>query len=328
MTALTSSPEHRALIVLRHPRALALVLLLGLAACHSGPIGTGKQRPEITYHAIEEGEIWFKNSVIQLRFDNEMYCRVFFRRENQLRSINDIPIDPAIARPTHFLEVDGKIVKDFQVDYRNVGVSDLRTPLGAGKRLYLLGYAKTEGGDKIEKSLNVEFYTDCPDMAIVSVAYRNFENSRTISVTRLFNNFYRLDAARAHAGAPRFAFWRFHGLAGKEGSGAAQILSPDFSQAYSTRLTSPGSEERLPFIDLWTEEMGMAIGDLSAPPAAEVLPIQVASDHRVEICMEVHTPVQIPANGTLALPKSFLMVHRGDYVAAWQQYKNVRKRLE
>ena len=327
MTVIASSSTHWALIVLRRLGVATLILLPGLTACRSGTVGAGQEKTEITYRALEEGEIWFKNSAIQLRFDNEMYCRVFMDRDGQRLSINDIPIDPVIARPMHFIEVNGKLVKDFQVDYRNIGMSDLRTPLGEGRRLYLLGYAKTEEGDKIEESQSVEFYRDYPDIAIISVVYRNFENSRAITVTRIVNSFFRLDATRVHPASPRFAFWSFQGLATGKGAGAAQMLTADFSQVFSTRGTSTGSEVRLPFIDLWTDKMGMAIGDLSPRPEAEVLPVQVAPDRRVEICMESSTPVQIPVNGTLAIPKTFLRVHAGDYAQTWQLYLEIRKKL-
>ncbi len=324
---MTTPASRRANPALPYICALVSVLLPGMMACRFGPVGAGHGKTEITYRAMEEGEIWFKNSVIQLRFDNEMYCRVFLKQEEQIRSINDIPIDPAIARPMHYIEVNGKLVKDFQVDYRNVGVSDLRTPVGTGKRLCLLGYAKTEEGDKIEKSLNVEFYEDYPDTAIISVAYRNFENNHAVLVTKLVNNFFRLDASRVDPGSPRYAFWSFQSLAGKEGGGAAQRLTSDYSQVLSTRTSSTDSGECLPFVDLWTKEMGLAFGDLSSHPAVQVLPIQVAPDHRVEMCVESHTPVQIPVNGTLQTPKTFLMVHTGDYVSAWRQFHEIRKKL-
>ncbi len=30
------------------------------------------------------GYIWFKNSEIQLRYDSDMYCKVFYRKEGEI----------------------------------------------------------------------------------------------------------------------------------------------------------------------------------------------------------------------------------------------------
>ena len=301
--------------------------LLFLVAC--GP-QTSRSRPEpkeITYRAIEEGEIWFRNSVIQLRFDNEMYCRVFFDKNDRFLSINDIPILPSLAKPPHFIDVNGKELKDFMVDYRNLGASDLRTPLGTGKQLSLTGYAKSEDGLTLEKDLSVEFYQELPDVAIFSVSYRNAETDKHVVITRIVNNFYRMDAARVQSGSSRYAFHCFVGLeSGQPGGGLKQIIS-DFSQVFTTRSSDAEAVGRLPFIDLWTEKMGMAIGNLSTKEGVWTLPILVAPDQRVEMSIQSREPVNLGPNERLPVSKSFLMVHSGDYQAAWKRYQDIRRAL-
>ncbi len=282
---------------------------------------------EITYRAIQDGEIWFRNSVIQLRFDSEMYCRVYFDRNNRVLSNHDIPILPSIAKPPYFIEVNGKELKDFEVDYHNLGVSDLRTPLGAGKELHLTGYAKTEGGLIVEKKLNVEFYQDSPDVAIFSVSYRNIEADKHVHISKVVSNFYRMDAARVHSGSLRYAFHYFVGLGSGQPGRGPQPVTSDFSQAFTTRSSDPDPAGQLPFIDLWTREMGMAVGDLSSREGALILPIVVALDQRVEISMQSRESVDLGPNEKLPVTKSFLMVHSGDYQAAWKRYLETRKAL-
>jgi len=304
-------------------RAPFLLLILGvfLAACSRAHTG------EISYRAVEDGEIWFKNSAIQLRFDNEMYCRVFLVKGGKALSMNDIPIDPAIAKPTHFIEVDGKEVKDFRVDYRNVGASDIRTPLGTGKRLHLTGYANTEQRLTVEKSLSVDFYQELPDLAIFSVDYCNTDKNRSLSITKVVSNFFRLDAGRQHPGSPRYAFWCFQGLASEKANENPARLTPNFSQALSTRSAGVGPAERFPFIDLWTEEMGMAIGEIQTQSGALTLPLQVAPDRRVEISVQDHQTKTMGPNESLPVSKGFLMVHPGDYRLPWQRFREIGKVL-
>ncbi|HVN79001.1 MAG TPA: hypothetical protein VMW38_08390 [Terriglobia bacterium] len=304
-----------------------LIFCLCLLAACGLPASCSRPEPrEITYRAIQEGEIWFRNSVIQLRFDSEMYCRVYFDRDNRVRSINDIPIVPSIAKPPYFIEVNGKELKDFEVDYRNLGVSDLRTPLGIGKELHLTGYAKTEDGLTIEKRVSVEFYQDLPDAAIFSVSYRNVEAEKPVHISKVVSNFYRMDAARVHSRSARYAFHYFVGLRSSQPQGP-QPVTADFSQVFTTRSSNPDPGKQLPFIDLWTQEMGMAVGDLSSRERVLFLPIMVATDQCVEISMQSRESVDLGPNETLPVTKSFLMVHSGDYQAAWKRYLEVRRTL-
>jgi hypothetical protein len=309
---------------MKNRMGLFVLYLLLLSACG---LQVPRRSPEITYRAIEEGEIWFKNSTIQLRFDNEMYCRVFFLTDGRLLSINDIPIIPALAKPTHFIEVNGKEIKDFMVDYRNVGTSDIRTPLGTGKRLHLTGYVKSEEGLTIEKNLSVELYQDLPETSIFMVSYRNAETSQPIRVTKIVSDFFRMDAARLGADSPRYAFMCFQGLEPSQLGAHPRKITADFYQALSNQISEQGSLEQLPFMDLWTAEMGMAVGDLSNGRGMLTMQVQVASDQRVEISMQSREEVTLGPNENLPTSKSFLMVHSGDYQIAWRRYREIRKLL-
>ena len=111
--------------------------------CRSETVTFKSPGDEISYSTVEDGEIWFRHSQMLLRFDSEMYCRIFFVKDGNMLSINDIPPDPVKARPPHYLEVEGSELRDFRVDYRNIGVSEIKTQLGIGKSLHLTGYAKT-----------------------------------------------------------------------------------------------------------------------------------------------------------------------------------------
>jgi hypothetical protein len=297
-------------------------LLLPLWNCGRPSQVNSIQKPErINFNFVEEGEIWFRHSQIQLRFDSEMYCRVFFKKNSKVLSINDIPIDPTIAKPTHFIEVNGLELKDFRVDYRNIGVSDIKTQFGTGKRLQVTGYAKpsTAAQIRIEKNLNVELYEDLPDTALLWATYRNLSEAQAVEISKTVNDFFRLDAARANAGSPRYAFWIFRGGSDKAGSGKVQTIGENFSSTFGYRPVESGSDT-IPFLDLWTTEMGMAIGDVSrAPPVLSSL-VEVARDKRVEISIQSGIIKQLGPNESLITSKSFLMVHSGDYRTALQRY--------
>jgi len=304
-----------------HLQLLVGLSALSLGACSTQPasISPGSAPPAITLTSIPDGEIWFRNSQIQLRFDSEMYCRVYLYRNGGLHSINDIPPDPAKARPPHFIAVSGEEVRDFQIDYKNVGASEIRTQFGAGRRLHLTGYAKTSQGVIIEKRLAVEFYQDFPDAALVSATYRNMDQRASIVVTRSPSSFFRMDAARGNARSPSYDFWIAFGEA--EGRPAARI---DLRYSRVFRSTQDGS---LPLVDLWTSRMGMAVGDLLAVNRELIATVTVTPDQKVELEFQVPGSVQLVPNASLSTPKTVWLVHTGDARVARERYQELKRRL-
>ncbi len=266
----------------------------------------------ITYSSIEGGEIWFRHSQIQLRFDSEMYCRIFFRKDHRLLSMNDIPPDPRKAKPTHFIEVNGEEIRDFNVDYRNFGVSDIRTQFGVGKKMQLVGYAKTSNGILIEKKLTVELYQDYPDTAILAASYLNASKASPILLTRTFASFFRLDAARTKPGVPPFSFWIRCGDKAAGDGGVPKLIHSNYSKKAIFENKPINSSSSLPIVDFWNQAMGMGIGNISNPLQANILTVSVAPDQRVETTYVSATSLQLDSNQSLPTDRIFVMVHPGN----------------
>jgi alpha-galactosidase len=300
--------------------ALLAASCLFCLGCDSKAINSKLPADEISYKAIDDGEIWFRHSQMQLRFDNEMYCRVFFKKDGNFLSVNDIPPDPVKARPPHFLKVEGLDLRDFRVDYRNLGVSEIKTRFGTGKSLHLMGYAKTPSGIRIEKSLTVEFYHEYSDMALLTVTYRNLEKMQSVQIASTVSSFFRLDAARTKSGRPSYAFQGVQGKPEPNGANLFQITRNNFARTFEISSSQSGKSQAIPLLDLWNSEMGMAIGDISRQPQALVLPVKVAADQKIEISMESTAAVSLGPNEVLTTPKSFWMVHTGGMSAAFERY--------
>ncbi len=305
-------------------RALAFLLgatsVLSLMGCNTKPSAISlRQGSAITSTVISDGEIWFRHSQIQLRFDSEMYCRVFLYREGKLHSINDIPPVPDKAKPPQFITVSGDEVRDFQVDYRNIGVSELRTPLGEGKRMSLTGYAKTAKGVVIEKRVYVELYSDFPDVAIVWAVFRNSDRALSLEVTRTTCSFFRLDAARSNHKAASYDFWILQGDTDKVREASSVRVDARYSK--TVQFDGGNPPDALPLIDLWTDRIGMAIGDLSVNPQGLVSTVTVAQDQKVEIELRQSNPTQLAPGQALATRKTVWMVHTGDSGVVLERYR-------
>jgi hypothetical protein len=305
---------------------LLVCFLLGwLTSCSSAPPGSsGESRSPISWTAIEDGEIWFRNSEIQLRFDGEMYCRVFLQKDGKLYSINDIPPDAAKAKPPHFLIAGGEEIKDFRVDYRNVGVSELKTRFGVGKRLHLIGYAATSQGIEIEKNLAVELYQDYPNIAIVSVTYRNTDSRVSIPIASVASSFFRMDASRSEPNTQPYAFWIFLGE-GAAGSGASSVQRVDAHYSRTIRFDEgpDPANQAIPLIDFWTSRMGMAISDLSLIATGSAAKLSIAADQKLEVVFHTPSPDKLDPDETFTSSSMVWMVHTGDFQSALQRYKQM-----
>ena len=308
--------------IANRPRGLVAVLS-GLLLWSIGPGCGGGQRQTaksegIHYTAVAEGEVWFRHSSIQIRFDRELYCSVFFRQDGRLLALSHNPPDPTLAKPTHFIAVEGQEVLDFYVDYRNIGLSEVRGRFGPGKRLKITGLGETEENVLIEKTMVVELFEAYPDIAMIWAVYRNPDLERPIRITRITNQFFRMDASLTDPQAPRHGLQCFHYDQLVHGEATAPLLDLGFARIAAT--ASPGFAR----VAFWNSVMGMTVA--SRPPAAGTLtiPVETARDRRVEVSFRYDLDRILEPGEEFVCPKGFVMVYRGDYRAGLAREKEMR----
>ena len=286
---------------------LSGVLLWTLCSgCGSGPRQTATTRG-IHYTAVAEGEVWFRNSSIQIRFDRELYCGVFFRQAGRLLALSHNPPDPTLARPSHFIAVEGAEILDFYVDYQNIGLSEVRGRFGPGKRLNITGFGVTPDGILIEKTMVVELYEAYPDTAMIWAVYRNKDLERPLRITRITNQFFRMDASLTDPQAPRHALQCFHHDRLVHGPVTPPLLDPDFARIVTT--ASPGFAR----VAFWNRAMGMTVASLPPEAGTLTIPVRTARDQRVEVSFHYDVDRILEPEEELVCPKGFVMVYSGDY---------------
>ena len=264
----------------------------------------------IHYTSVADGEVWFRHSQIQLRFDRELYCSVFFKRNGRLFSLSHNPSDPRLAKPSHFISVEEEEILDFYIDYKNIGLSEVRTQFGVGKRLHLTGYGKTGGDILVEKTVLVELYKDYPDITILWAIYRNIDPKRSLRVTKVTNQFFRMDASLTDLEVPRHAIQCYHN--GRIVYGQNSEPWPDRDFHRMIEVISPKSV----LVATWNRVMGMTIGTLPTNSQQMIILVQVARDQRVEVSLEYTVSKVLAPNEALISPKGFIIVHPGDYRSA------------
>ena len=293
----------------------SFVCLCWFLSTDCNPSNESQFRPDLEkiYHTVvNEDEVWFRNSLIQLRFDRELYCGVFFKSRGKLFSLSHNPPDPNLAKPSHYIVVQEDEILDFFIDYQNIGLSEIQTNYGSGKRLQISGYGKSSRGILIEKIMFVELYDAYPDTAIIWATYRNKDPKQSIHVTKIVNNFFRMDASLTNPNANRYTLYYDQNGQYFYGQDSLQLLHLSFH-----RIISADSND-FSHLATWNPLIGMI---LTAQPTnySLVMPIKVASDQRVEVSFEYRINKILGPEEALSPSKGFIMVHLDSYRSAFDR---------
>jgi alpha-galactosidase len=276
-------------------------------------ISSSCTKPGISFSFKRGGSIWFRNSKIELRFDKDMYCKVYDNYKGERKSLNDADPNIGLLKPTHYIEVNGEEVKDFSVDYDHLKPESVTTEFGKGKRLVLRGIAIGPDNIKIEKTLTVELYNRYPDVAITYAEYKNLGTS-DMTLNRDYCNNFRMDASLVNPDVHSYDFWSFQGASIDWGLDYIIHIKDGFKQknwmgVHPETKTGGG----VPLVDLWTREMGMAIAYLETKPQLVSFPVEVETDKTVNmaICKDINEKLS-PKESYKTL-KSVVIVHSLDY---------------
>ncbi len=291
--------------------SMTAFFLIGLFSCtQSGNNGLSFKK---------DGDIWFRNNGIKLKFDHNMYCRVYDQDEQ--KTLNSI--DGDLARPDHFVEVDGKTVKDFAVDYDKIRSEEIQTDFGKGKRLTLTGYATLPDGSKIEKDLTTEIYDDYPSAAIQYATYQNL-GDKDLNINKSWSGYYRLDASQVNSRSKPYDFWSFQGSSLAWGLDYVLQIKDGFDQQNWMGVqpeTKTGGG--VPLIDLWNDKMGMAVAHIETVPELVSFPVKVAEDKKVDVSMQKDLNVTLNPGGTYKTLRTAVITHNLDYYDPLRTYSKL-----
>ncbi len=267
------------------------------------------------------GDIWFRNSGIELKFDKNMYCKVYYKSEEN--SLNDINPGGELSKPTHFIVVDGEEIKDFIVDYNNLKPEPVITEFGNGRRLVLKGIANGPKNSKIEKTLTVELYDRYPDVAITYAEYKNLGSS-DLTINKDYCNYFRLDASSVNTENNPYDFWSFQGASIAWGLDYIMKINNGFKQDNWMGVqpeTKTGGG--VPLVDLWNNKMGMAICHIETKPQLVSLPVEVEPDKKVKITVLREKNIAFPPQENYKTLKTAVITHSLDYFDPLNTYSKL-----
>lgn len=271
-----------------------------------------KNGDRILYH-LEKKQTHFEHSNIHLQIDPFMYMDVSYSDGNGTLSINYEGGKGEKSVPPHFIELNGRRYKDFEIHERRL--TNIEDPqFGKGKRLTLTGILEV-----VKKTMYIEMYNAFPDVALSWCTYENLSDT-TLYIDNVYYNFFRLDRKLTQ---PEAESYSFHYLQPLNKSWGETWTNLEVGPTMNEDFVIPGSGSNysgVPFTDVWGAEMGMAIFHVEGIPRYLHILLQVNDDQRLDMGFKTSPsdtyqqfPGWITPGDSITTWKSAVCVHKGDF---------------
>ncbi len=282
---------------------------------------------QIKFYSKEGGDIWFKNTEIELKFDDKMYCKVFYKLDNKELSINNAVRGVNLSFPSHYIKVNGQDIKDFDVDYSNLKFSDIKEEFGVGKQLIINGISEGPEGIKIEKTLTIKLFNDYPNIAITFAVYKNLDSSRELKIDNVYSETYHLNSNLAGDASSSYDFWSFQGGSYSRRPDWILPIKDNFSQENYQGMNARDYGGGTPVSDLWNKTMGMAVAHIEPVFKPVNLPVVVQPDKNVMIGVVLNPENNlIPPQGEYHSIRTMVLVHSGDFYNGLSIYSSIMQK--
>jgi alpha-galactosidase len=242
-----------------------------------------------------KSRVSIKNDQIELRFDKNMYCKVFFKN----LSLNIVGSVSGNTFPTHFIKINDSVLKDFTLINDSVKQQNINTEFGSGKRLILNGNAETLSGITVRKKLMVELYDKYPTTAIMYAEYQNLSDIK-IELQELVSDYFKLNASLVN----ERDFHMFLGVAGRPSMQLYTPIPDEFERDNYIGRSEKFEKVKagfggIPVTDIWCAKMGIGIGHIEPVWQNLSMPVKVDEDK--------NTIISIRENPGMNLPEPFML---------------------
>jgi len=280
-------------------RRTVLKLLAGSIA------GTGFSGAASRFASAAEPVAQVGNGMLILEFDRALHSRVLVRQGSKVEPLTEF-------EPSETLRLaDGKLVDSFFfLDKSSNPVNDVHGP---GTRHVLRGRAN-EG---IEKQLSIVLYDRFPGFALMKVIYRNVGATR-IAIEAWTNCAHVLKPGRDGA----LDYWSFSGASHEDRHDWVQPVRSGFSQRNFMGMNASDYGGGTPVVDVWRRDYGIAAGHIETVPKLVALPLTTATNG-ARIAAEFDQSSILQPGNSISTFDTFVAVHRGDYFATLDTYRNI-----
>ena len=255
------------------------------------------------------------DSTILLEVDDNLYTRV-----SCVSHSTTVPLT-RFSSSEYLQLLDGSQINRFKLQHAEQ--ETIQSDHGAGQLLKLVGLSR----NGVQKTVRFSLYERYPGFIMCSVTYLN-TSDREMPVKSWINGASRISSKGTHSGSPEF--WSYSGGTYPDRRDWVQPVKHGFEQANFMGMTASDYGGGTPVVDVWRRDCGLAVGHIERVPRLVSLPIH-ADMHSVSI--HISGDVNDGLNGDvvpslkpgepLATWTTFISVHRGDYFATLDTYRQV-----
>jgi alpha-galactosidase len=226
------------------------------------------------------------------------------------------------AAGSDYIVHEGKDL-EFVPDFGSAKVLEAVGKLGRGKRIEIPAHPLAPGGMAVERTTVIEAYDDFPNMALVSIAYKN-AGTTDFQVDQAVVQQHRFNAKQADAKTQPFDMWSFQGSSYDWGKDDVQKLTRVSSQPNAMgEAVKGGYGGGIPVVAFWTASVGEAIGHVETVPLTLSLPVKVKTDGRVSASVTIPVNTALKPGESYSSPRSFVAVYSGDFYEPLRMWSRV-----
>ena len=192
---------------------------------------------------------------IELEFDDRLHSRVV-----AVLPAGRVDLGPFSASET-VETAKGPRIDFVFVDHVEEPFSDA---IGSGRRHRIVGR-----GPDLEKTLEIVFYDDFPEVAVMQTTYANLA-AAPVAIEAWVANHYAIAAA---PGKPEPAFWSYQGGSYEHRPDWVLPLRAGFRQENFQGMNATDYGGGTPVVDVWRRDVGLAVGHLELVPKSVSLPV-------------------------------------------------------
>ncbi len=242
---------------------------------------------------------------IRVEFNGAMHSRLIAVFGGRQRVIGDFT-------PSESIRVSGNEIKDFTLQRHTR--EPVHDRLGTGFRTVVTGRASS-----LKKTVAVTVYDRFPRMAFFDVEYTNTGTS-ALPVSGWTNQYYSISTL---ASATEPLFWSYQSGSYEKRPDWVLPLKAGFNQENFLGMNASDYGGGTPVVDVWSRDVGIAVGHLEMAPKLVSLPVATQGPDRATVAVEFKHNQVLEPGATLKTFRTFAAVHQGDYFETLRAYRDV-----
>ena len=241
---------------------------------------------------------------ISIEFNSLLYSRIISELNGVKKTLGDFSISEIPI-------INGKEIKEFNL--KSHTVSAIEDNIGKGKEYILVGLS-----GNLEKEIKVVAYDIFPTMLFFKVKYSNLGND-SITIDGWTNNKYKFDVINKKDN--KAPFWSYQpGSYGWENNWLQQIHK-GFDRKNYMGMNWVDYGGGTPVVDIWRQDVGIAVGHTELTPKFVSLPTQMSNDDYAVVGISYQKSTTIKAGDSYSTFNTFVAVHHGDCFQALSNYR-------